>query len=54
MTVSEALKNLVDLDKDITKWVHRLPVIDLANYRRIKSKRSDIVSTIQRMGYKAR
>ena len=54
MTISEGLKTLVEIDRDITKWVKALPVVDLANFRRIREKRSRVVATIQAMGYKAR
>jgi hypothetical protein len=52
--VNETLKKLSDIDKDITQWVKALPVVNLANYKRIRDKRQGIVETVQKMGYKAR
>jgi hypothetical protein len=52
--VNEVLKKLAAIDKDITDWVKALPVVNLANYKRIRGKRQDIVETVQKMGYKAR
>lgn len=54
MTAQEGLKELVNLDRQITDWVKALPVVNLNNFKRIKERRSRVVSTIQAMGYKAR